>query len=313
MNTRDLEAFIAVVETGSIVAASARLHLTQPGVTRRVQSLEQLLGASLLERPSKPLKPTQDGHRVYEIGRRLLRTVDELQSAFQATGEFSGEFRLGVAPFVADTALTGPLDRLRAAHPAMRLQVVSDWSPQLMDMVRHSRLDAAAIYLPNDEEMPPEIHAEKIAEQALVAVAGRDAGFAGRVRLKHLKGTPWVLNQQGCSFRGLILRAHERAGMTLDVAVEAMGTDLQLSLVARGVGLGVVPLHRLSGSRWDEKVQVLEVPELNTKVSAWLIHRPPAGHLAAPIRQLRDALADAYGKQPIAKGRTRGNARLREP
>ena len=35
MNTRDLEAFLAVVETGSIVGASVRLHLTQPGVSRR--------------------------------------------------------------------------------------------------------------------------------------------------------------------------------------------------------------------------------------------------------------------------------------
>ncbi len=40
MNTRDLEAFLAVVETGSIVGASMRLHLTQPGVSRRIQSLE---------------------------------------------------------------------------------------------------------------------------------------------------------------------------------------------------------------------------------------------------------------------------------
>ncbi|WP_204272460.1 LysR family transcriptional regulator [Enterobacter hormaechei] len=47
MNTRDLEAFLAVVETGSIMAAAARLNLTQPGVTRRVQNLEEQLGTTL--------------------------------------------------------------------------------------------------------------------------------------------------------------------------------------------------------------------------------------------------------------------------
>ncbi len=50
MNTHDLVAFVAVVETGSIVAASARLNLTQPGVTRRIQNLEEMLGAQLLDR-----------------------------------------------------------------------------------------------------------------------------------------------------------------------------------------------------------------------------------------------------------------------
>ena len=62
MNTHDLVAFVAVVETGSIVAASARLNLTQPGVTRRIQNLEEMLGAQLLDRLSKPLKPTAAGY-----------------------------------------------------------------------------------------------------------------------------------------------------------------------------------------------------------------------------------------------------------
>ncbi|HEU4826813.1 MAG TPA: LysR family transcriptional regulator, partial [Dongiaceae bacterium] len=44
MNTHDIEAFVAVVETGSISAAAARLNLTQPGITRRVQNLEETVG-----------------------------------------------------------------------------------------------------------------------------------------------------------------------------------------------------------------------------------------------------------------------------
>jgi DNA-binding transcriptional LysR family regulator len=301
MNTRDLEAFVAVVETGSVVAASAKLHLTQPAVTRRIQSLERMLGVPLLDRPSKPLKPTMDGRHVYELGRRLLRSIDELRCAVSADAEFNGEFRLGVAPFVADTALAGPLDRLRVVHPAMRLQVVSDWSPALINMVVSGRLDAAAVYMPSDEEVPREIHAERLSEQVYVVVVRRGAKLDGRVKLKQLKGMPWVLNQDGCGFRSLIRRAHERAGLNLDVSVEAMGTDLQLSLVSRGVGLGVVALHGLTASRWRDKVQVLELPELTTKISAWLVHRPPAGKLAAPIGTLRTALVDAYGRERNSK------------
>ena len=78
MNTHDIEAFIAVVETGSISAAAARLNLTQPGITRRVQNLEASVGAGLLDRMSKPLKPTSAGREAYELGRRVLRSVDDL-------------------------------------------------------------------------------------------------------------------------------------------------------------------------------------------------------------------------------------------
>ena len=86
MNTHDLVAFVAVVETGSIVAASARLNLTQPGVTRRIQNLEELLGTQLLDRLSKPLKPTSAGHAAYEHGRRDP-TYDTLRKLVEAAGE----------------------------------------------------------------------------------------------------------------------------------------------------------------------------------------------------------------------------------
>jgi DNA-binding transcriptional LysR family regulator len=63
LNTHDLQAFVAVIESGSMVRAAERLHLTQPGLTRRVQSLETTLGAELLDRQSKPLKPTATGRQ----------------------------------------------------------------------------------------------------------------------------------------------------------------------------------------------------------------------------------------------------------
>ena len=44
MNLIDLEAFVSVVDHGSVVAAAAGLHLTQSAVTRRIQNLEDVLG-----------------------------------------------------------------------------------------------------------------------------------------------------------------------------------------------------------------------------------------------------------------------------
>src|SRR4051812_49891249 len=55
MNLQDIEAFIALAETGSINRAALRLHLTQPATTRRVQNFESALGGvALLDRRAKP-------------------------------------------------------------------------------------------------------------------------------------------------------------------------------------------------------------------------------------------------------------------
>lgn len=294
MNTRDLEAFIVVVETGSVISASARLHLTQPGITRRIQSLERHIGVELLERSSKPLKPTKAGHRVYELGRKVLRAVDDLHSEFLESRDFCGDFRVGVSPFVAETVLAGPLDALRAAFPAMQLHLSSAWSPALIEMVLGNQIDAATVFLPAHEKFPVQISAEEICKQDIVIVAGPDSPFSGRVSLDRLNGTPWVLNQEGCGFRRLVHRAHENAGMSLNVAVEAVTKDLQLSLVARGVGIGVVPLRILDKSGWRDKVKVLHVPELKLDFCVWLIHCPPAGRLAAPIKRYHEVMVQTY-------------------
>ena len=115
MNTRDLEAFLAVAETGSIVGASARLHLTQPGVSRRIQSLEEQLGVALLDRQSKPLKPTAAGRDTYEHGRRMLQVLDNLKTGLSPEGAVSGEFRLGISPYLSEVGITTLADRLRGS------------------------------------------------------------------------------------------------------------------------------------------------------------------------------------------------------
>lgn len=58
MDTRELEALIAVADEQSFHGAANRLGLTQPTVTRRIQRLEDRIGASLFDRATKPLQPT---------------------------------------------------------------------------------------------------------------------------------------------------------------------------------------------------------------------------------------------------------------
>jgi DNA-binding transcriptional LysR family regulator len=114
MNIPDREAFIAVVETGSIGGASLRLN--QPGVTRRVQSLEQSLGTPLLDRRSKPPRLTTAGRAAYDQARRVVQAVRDMTMALEPDGEPQGDLRVGVTAALGDLALSEPVDRLRGAR-----------------------------------------------------------------------------------------------------------------------------------------------------------------------------------------------------
>ena len=80
MNIADMQALVAVVETGSLAHAAVKLHLTQPAVTRRIQRLEETLGLRLLDRDSKPARPTPDGRVAYAECVRVLAAADALKA-----------------------------------------------------------------------------------------------------------------------------------------------------------------------------------------------------------------------------------------
>jgi len=292
MNIRDLEAFVAVVETGSIVGASARLNLTQPGVTRRIQNLEERLGVALLDRQSKPLKPTSPGREAYEHGRRVLRSLEDLRAGLSPDGDIAGEFRLGIMPYLSDAALACPLDRLRSEFPRLTVRITSGWSPRLMEQVARSELDAAALCLADGISPPEELAADDLGTQAVLLVAAPHLGVPQPARFADLSHFSWVMNESGCGFRAFIRQSFEAARLPFQVGVEALSAELRLSLVARGHGIGIVTPAALVGSSRRNDVVVIDVPDFRPRVRSWMLHRPPAGRLARPIAAFREALAE---------------------
>lgn len=290
MNTHDLVAFVAVVETGSIVAASARLNLTQPGVTRRIQNLEEMLGARLLDRLSKPLKPTAAGLEAYEQGRRLLRMLDDLKSGVADDGVVRGEFRLGLTPFLSEAGLTAPLDAVRAEFPALAVRVVSGWSPNQVERVSRNELDAAAVCLPDGAVPPADLAADDLGAQPVVFVVAREMKIPKSADLEQLSQMSWVINQDGCGFRDALKRRFDAEHLPFNIAVEALDSELRLSLVARGLGIGLVTPIALKRSAFRDKLKAVKTRDFNPAVRAWMVHRAPAGRLARPIKLFRDGL-----------------------
>lgn len=294
MNTRDIEAFLAVVDTGSIVGAAARLHLTQPGITRRVQNLEQTLGLDLLDRQSKPLKPTAAGREAYALGRRVVASVDDLKSGLKPDSPPTGDFRVGLTPFLNESAVADPFDRLRELYPQLTLRISSGWSADLTAQLKEGRLDACGIFVPTGMEPPETLSRDHLGTLPALVVAGKSLGLPAKVTLQDIARLPWVLNQDGCGFRRVMRRALELEHLPFNIAVEVMSPELRLSLVARGLGLGITTRSALGSSPLQSEIQVLDVDGFDATFHGWLVHRPPAGRLAKPIACLVEGLSTAF-------------------
>lgn len=293
MNTRDLEAFVAVIESGSMIRAAEKLFLTQPGLTRRIQNLETTLGVALLDRQSKPFRPTAAGNEVYALARAALRAVEDLVAVTSTDSEPTGELRIGVPPFLSEMALAQPIDTLRQAFPKLTLRVMAGWSPGLLEGVSRGALDVAVVLLPSNVAPPDTLVAAKLGSKPTMVVAPRSFGFGKRPkRLAELSRHPWVLNQDGCGMRSALSRAMSAAGLPFDVAVEAFGSELQLSLVARGLGIGLAAPEALKRSPHRRSLQVVEVTDFHRMLNVWLVHASLPSRLVRPVALISDAFVE---------------------
>ncbi|MGF1628458.1 MAG: LysR family transcriptional regulator [Kiloniellaceae bacterium] len=290
MKISEIRAFLAVAEAGSMHGAAARLNLTQPAVSRLVQRLEAELGAVLLDRSSKPPTLTPAGQQALAQGRRVLQALDDFSGSVAEGGEPRGSFRLGVSLGLSQLVLNEPLDGLRRKFPGLVLQVSSDWSGDLVKDVESNVMNAAVVLSPDHGEPASGAPKKKVGTDRLMVVAPIALALPPRASLAELAPHGWVLHPEGCSYRSALRRALAQAGAPFTVAVEAFDQELQLSLVARGNGLGLVPSCLLRHSAYHNRLRCIEVADLDYRLAVWIVRSRFIGSLAPVVEALETAI-----------------------
>ncbi|MBK7529746.1 LysR family transcriptional regulator [Piscinibacter sp.] len=291
----ELRAFTAVVERTSLTKAANALALTQSAVSRRVQQLEEQLGATLLDRSSRPPTATAVGRRVYLQATALLRDLDRLMNIPKDDGEPSGTLRLGLPQVVADVALFDIAMGLKASFPALDLRCRTEWSSGLQREVASGEVDAAAIMAPSGGTPPAGASASLIATLDVLIVQSRRAPIATKpVAVADLAEQQWILNPLGCGYRAALQRAMEGAGKQVRLGVDMHGTETQLRLVAAGLGLGLAPTRLLASSLHLSELCPVEVTDFELKLDLWLLRAPEIGNLGRAVDALGQILAGRF-------------------
>jgi DNA-binding transcriptional LysR family regulator len=299
MNLGDVRAFVAVAEAGSVNRAAAKLNLTQPAVSRRVQSLEAAIGVALLDRSSKPPTLTEDGRRALAYGRKVLYAIDELSLQVGAKGGLRGEFRLGIAPGLADAALGQPLDAVTRIFPNLNLRITSDWSNELLESLRSDSLDAAFVLLTEPQLASKDVQLRSFPQDRVLVIAARRTPMLPSPSIVELGPHPWILNPRGCGFRAALQRALDRERGHLNLCAEVQGYDIQLSLIARGVGLGLVPKARWKASPYRKDLKILEPHDFQLFVTPAIATHTGHDRFGAVIDLLAREIESAVRKHHV--------------
>lgn len=242
MEIRQLQHFVAAAEEGHFTRAARRMNIVQSALSTSIRSLEEEIGARLFQRSTRQVRLTAVGEAFLEKARTVLDAVRDARDTVAALqGLHRGTLSIGtVQALPAFFDLPSLLARFHAQHPGIEVRLCQGSSMPLLEKIRTGRLDLA--FLPI-YEAPADIATNLIACEALVVACAPGHPLAGgdELSLAALKDVPFVDFEQGWGTRKIIDRSFAEAGVDRHTAFEVSDLDTLLDLVARDLGIALVP------------------------------------------------------------------------
>lgn len=148
MDLANLNAFIAIAETGSFSGAGERLHLTQPAISKRIAGLEQQLKVRLFDRLGREVGLTEAGRALLPRAYQILNVLDDTRRALtNLTGEVSGRLTLATSHHIGLHRLPPVLRTFTREYPNVALDIQFLDSEVAYEEILHGRAEVAVITL----------------------------------------------------------------------------------------------------------------------------------------------------------------------
>lgn len=237
---QDLRLFLALFEAGSITAASQRVHLSLAAASGRLQALEASVGTPLFDRSRRGVSPTPAGQVFARHARAVLVQLAQLDTELApfVRGEH-GSVRL----LCNTAALTGflpeALARFLVLHPHIDVELEEAPSVDIVEAIRAGKAPAGVLA---DSADTTGLAVCTLREDRLVLLAPASSVWAERdgVSFGEVLGEPFVGVRES-ALRSFLDDQAARGGRAIRHRVLVAGFDDACRLVARGVGLAVMP------------------------------------------------------------------------
>jgi DNA-binding transcriptional LysR family regulator len=240
MNLHLLRLFVTVAEQRSFSRAADVLALSQPAVSKGVRELESQVGAPLLERRTRDVRPTEAGAVLLRRGREIFAAEREGEDELRALrGLKGGSLRVGASTTIATYFLPPYLAAFGRSHPDVALRVTSANTVRIVDLLVAREIDVALVEGPVEQEG---VEAVAWRRDELVIVAAPSHVLAQRrsVEPQELSGELFIIREPGSGTREVALGALTAAQIAPVRTLEIGSGEAIVRVVAAGLGVAMV-------------------------------------------------------------------------
>jgi DNA-binding transcriptional LysR family regulator len=239
-NLNHLAIFHAVDRDRSMSLAAKRLLVSQPAISKQVRSLEQRLGAQLVERGARGVRLTAAGEILADYTRRIFDLVAEADQAMaDLQGLRRGRLTVGASTTLGIYVLPELLAAFRSRHPLIEIDLEVANTRAVQQLVLDHRVDIACT---EGFVRQGNLRAEVFLSDLLVPIAAPGHPLAGsaRPRLADFCAQPMFMRESGSGMREIIEDALRRRGVTVKPFMILGSTEAIKRAVAAGSGVAVV-------------------------------------------------------------------------
>lgn len=159
MNFQQLEYIIEVERTRHFAEAAKKCFVTQPTLSMMIKKLEQELGVMIFDRKQKPIAPTQQGKKIIEQAKIILKQKNQLLETIQQEKEtIAGDLRLGIIPTIAPYLIPLFIKSFTTKYPLVNIIAEEINTSLIIEKLKNGHLDIGILATPleevNIEEIP---------------------------------------------------------------------------------------------------------------------------------------------------------------
>ncbi|MBW8721780.1 MAG: LysR family transcriptional regulator [Polaromonas sp.] len=246
METKNLETFLLVAESGGLTSAAGILGVPQSQVSRHIKALEEQCGVPLLYRNGRGVRLTLAGERLRDsLGPLLLQLQEALADAAAEHRKLSGTVDVALTPTVIRAIGLLFIDAMAHQYPGVRVRLLSGNSRYIYEWIHHAQVDVGVF---SDADMPSQLLQEDLGTTPVVlaALPGFPIRSEGTVA-QMLDGLPLRLPSRGTGLRRQVDAWAAKHGIKLDAAYEIDDIDIARDIILAGRAAAL--MSRLSVAR----------------------------------------------------------------
>lgn len=224
----------------SVSEAARELRMLQPSVSKNLMDLEKETGPLFVRRGRRIVALTPLGQEILTEARDILLKCDNIAAIKRRHGEGGGDIRIGTTHLQARYILPAVVRRYLQEYPDANIQLIQSDPAALVEMLHHNQVDMAICTEALENHPRLDAAAGYLWNRIVITPRNHPLASEKKLTLRKLSAHPLVTYVRGFTGRESFDSVFRRAGLSVNVAVEASDSDVVKTYVRTGAGAGVV-------------------------------------------------------------------------